>query len=408
MVSERDIEDAYARLKRMEGINKRKSAIGKFSVKKKLRIALPKRLRSTSVTPRTIKKMDTRTSRSRQMQPRRLTFGSGTNSRSASRSKSVNIDTPLIKSVQYTQSRQVRHKNARTVLNKMPRGGKPYSGGRKSMRKPKGAYRGAVMPRWAKGETKHILAGDGCAETIALQTSSLSGAATGVSARNASKEIVIGNVAHYSLNPVAQGSGQYQRNGRSVDGTYVRIQGHILNAASAHTTGGTDVVNSGNQKAYVRMLVLAVKGGVGSSGAGVGPDGAVYANTRGKAPLSMANLFKRIDGSVTGFTAATDGATAVASVRSLQLPVNKSLYTVLSDQKMQLASSAESFGSSDRLFDIKIPLKQKTVWASAEADTFEKNHLVFVVMTVDPSCNSTLPTEKIHLEFESKYSYKDF
>ena len=275
------------------------------------------------------------------------------------------------------------------------------------MKKPKGAYRGALMPRWAKGETKHILAGDGCAENIALQTSSLSGTATGITARNASKEITIGNVVHYSLNPIAQGSGQYQRNGRSVDGTYVRIQGHILNSAAAHTTGGTDVVNTGNQKAYVRMLVLAVKGGVGSSGAGVGPDGSTV-DTRGKAPLSMSNLFKRIDGSVTGFTAATDGASAVASVRSLQLPVNKSLYTVLSDQKMQLASSNESFGSSDRLFDIKIPLKQKTVWAAAAADTFEKNQLVFVVMTVDPSCNATVPSEKIHLEFESKYSYKDF
>jgi hypothetical protein len=279
------------------------------------------------------------------------------------------------------------------------------------MRKPKGAYRGAVMPRWAKGETKHILAGDGCDEDIATQTNTpLSSTETGVQPRDKHKEITIGDAAHFSLNPVAQGSGQYQRNGRSVDGTYLRIQGHIFNAAGAHgAVGANDNVGGAgtNQKAYVRMLVLAVKGNTNSGGAGVGPDGST-ADIRGKAPLVMSNLFKRIDGSITGFAAATNEATAVASVRTLQLPVNKALYTVLSDQKMQLASTNESFGSSDRLFDLKIPLKQKSVWASAEADTFEKNQLVFVVMTVDPSCNNTVPSEKIHLEFESKYSYKDF
>jgi hypothetical protein len=321
----------------------------------------------------------------------------------------MDIDTLLKKKVQYTQPRKVRHKNARTVLNKMPAGGKPYARGRKSMKKPKGAYRGAVMPRWAKGETKHILAGDGCDEDIATQTNTaLTGLATGILSRDKHKEITIGNAAHFSLNPVAQGSGQYQRNGRSVDGTYLRIQGHIFNAAGAHGAAGTnDNVGTGNQKAYVRMLVLAVKGNTNTSGGGVGPDG-TSVDVRGKAPLSMSNLFKRIDGSITGFSAATDEASAVASVRTLQLPVNKSLYTVLADQKMQLASTNESFGSSDRLFDLKIPLKQKSVWASAEADTFEKNQLVFVVMTVDPSCNNTVPNEKIHLEFESKYSYKDF
>lgn len=390
---------------------KRKSAKGSFSVKKKLRAApITKRMRSRAVTPRTAKKGDTRTSRSRQMQPRKLTFGSGTNSRSASRPRSMNIDTPLIKSVQYTQSRKVRHNNARKVLNKMPAGGKPYARGRKSMKKPKGAYRGAVMPRWAKGETKHILAGDGCDEDIATQTNvALTGTATGIESRDKHKEIVIGNAAHFSLNPIAQGSGQYQRNGRSVDGTYLRIQGHIFNAAGAHSAVGTDdnVGGAGtNQKAYVRMLVLAVKGNTNTGGSGLGPSGGV--DVRGKAPLNMTNLFKRIDGSITGFAAATNEASAVASVRTLQLPVNKALYTVLADQKMQLASTNESFGSSDRLFDLKIPLKQKSVWASAEADTFEKNQLVFVVMTVDPSCNNTVPNEKIHLEFESKYSYKDF
>jgi len=429
-VQDAELDELRIRLARMEGRNKRKSAKGSFSVKKKLRVApITKRMRSTGITPRTVKKADTRTSRSAQISPRNL-FGSGTNSRSASRpplsqqgkmeqflkgnkamynlltsssKKKVSFATTL-------KSRKVRHNNARKVLNKMPAGGKSYAQRRMTSRKPKGAYRGAVMPRWAKGETKHIIAGDGCTEGIATQTATaLIDAATGVHARDKAKEITIGNVAHFSLNPVAQGSGQYQRNGRSVDGTYLRIQGHIFNAAGAHSTASTNdnVGDYGNQKAYVRMLVLAVKGNTNTGGAGVGPDGTT-ANTKGKAPLVMSNLFKRIDGSITGFTAATNEATAVASVRSLQLPVNKSLYTVLSDQKMQLASAKESFGSSDRLFDLKIPLKQKTVWASAEADTFEKNQLVFVVMTVDPSCNNTIPTEKIHLEFESKYSYKDF
>jgi hypothetical protein len=430
-VQDAELDALRIRLARMEGRNKRKSAKGSFSVKKKLRVApITKRMRSTGVTPRTAKKSDTRTSRSHQMQPRKIAFGSGTNSRSNSRpplsqqgkmeqflkgNKAMyNLLTPSSKKkVSFAttlKSRKVRHNNARKVLNKMPAGGKPYARRRMTSRKPKGAYRGAVMPRWAKGETKHILAGDGCDEDIATQTNTaLTGTATGISSRDKHKEIVIGNAAHFSLNPIAQGSGQYQRNGRSVDGTYLRIQGHIFNAAGAHSSVGTDdnVGGAGtNQKAYVRMLVLAVKGNTNTGGSGLGPSGGV--DVRGKAPLIMSNLFKRIDGSITGFTAATNETSAVASVRTLQLPVNKALYTVLADQKMQLASTNESFGSSDRLFDLKIPLKQKSVWASAEADTFEKNQLVFVVMTVDPSCNNTIPTEKIHLEFESKYSYKDF
>jgi len=395
MVSERDIEDAYARLKRMEGINKRKSAIGKFSVKKKLRIALPKRLRSTTATPRTIKKMDTRTSRSRQMQPRRLTFGSGTNSRSASRSKSMNIDTPLIKSVQYTQTREVRHKNARSTLNKMPRGGKPYAKRRMSSKKPKGAYRGAVMPRWAKGETKHILMNDQCRYTTAVTNgvnpSSLqSQTGSGLVDQAGETLLDIGELAAWSLNPMKQGNGITERNGRSVDGTYCRIQGHIRNS------GGTGV------KAYVRMLVLMVKGGHMDS----------TATDRG-APFNKSSLFKKIDGSIKAFDDTNTGHAGEARVRSLQLPINRSEYTVLADQKMQLASSAESFGSSDRLFDLKIPLKQKTQWHEAtKCDSFEKNQLVFVIYSADPNCESNTQAsslaEQLHLEFESKYSYKDF
>ena len=101
-----EIDRMRIALARMERGGKRKSVSGRFSVGKRLRVApITKRMRSTGVTPRTAKKFDTRTSRSRQMQPRKLSFGSETNSRSASRPRSVIIDTPLIKSVQYTQSR---------------------------------------------------------------------------------------------------------------------------------------------------------------------------------------------------------------------------------------------------------------------------------------------------------------
>ena len=404
-----ELDALRIRLARMEGRNKRKSAKGSFSVKKKLRVApRTKRMRSTGVTPRTVKKADTRTSRSGQMQPRKL-FDSVSRSRSRNRPKIMNIDTPLIKSVQYTQSRKVRHNNARTVLNKMPRGGKPYASGRKSMKKPKGAYRGAVMPRWAKGETKHILVNDNCSESIAANVTGLGSSltpSTGVVDRDNSStgenSMHIGELKTFCLNPVEQGTHQAARNGRSVDGTYLRVQGHIRNS---HATA----------KAYVRMLVLAIKGGVSNTSSS--------ANTaRMSAPFVKDQLYKRIDGTVTGFTVPTGVVTQVngvdvqpttgegaALVRTLQLPVNKSLYTVLYDQKMQLASTGESFGSSDRLFDAKIALKQRTQYGSDKADSFEKNQLVYVVMTVDPTCSDVVPAgDDIKLEFESKYSYKDF
>jgi len=385
-----EIESLKRQLAIMEAGGKRKSATGRFSVKKKLRIALPKRLRSTNVTPRAIKKMDTRTSRSRQMQPRRLTFGSGTNSRSASRSKSMNIDTPLKKSVQYTQPRQVRHKNARTVLNKMPAGGKPYARGRKSMKRPKGAYRGAVMPKWAKGETKHILANDHSTQAVA-EGGSLSGAGSGVVAANGIPlPMDIGAIRAFSVNPVEQGNSDKQRNGRSVDGTYVRIQGHIQNQSTAT-----------NQRCYVRMMVLAVKGGRQQGD-----------NTdRQSAGFLTSRLYKKIDGTIVGFTPPASGTagSGATAVRTLQLPVNKGLYTVLADQKMQLSGAGEGFGASDRLFDLKIPLKQRTKFQNEYADSFESNNIVFVVQTVDPACvDGTPPSGSVKLEFESKYSYKDF
>ena len=391
-----EIDRMRIALARMERGGKRKSVSGRFSVGKRLRVApITKRMRSTGVTPRTAKKFDTRTSRSRQMQPRKLSFGSETNSRSASRPRSVIIDTPLIKSVQYTQSRKVRHNNARKVLNKMPAGGKPYAKRRMTSRKPKGAYRGAIMPRWAKGETKHILMNDQCRYTSAVTTgvnpSSLQAqTGSGLVSQAGETLLDIGELAAWSLNPMKQGNGITERNGRSVDGTYCRIQGHIRNS------GGIGV------KAYVRMLVLMDKGGHMDA----------TAADRG-APFNKSSLFKKIDGSIKAFDDTNTGHAGEARVRSLQLPINKSEYTVLADQKMQLASSAESFGSSDRLFDLKIPLKQKTSWhESTKCDSFEKNQLVFVIYSADPNCNSDTQhadlADQLHLEFESKYSYKDF
>jgi hypothetical protein len=392
---------------------KRKSAKGSFSVKKKLRAApITKRMRSRAVTPRTAKKGDTRTSRSRQMQPRKLTFGSGTNSRSASRPRSMNIDTPLLKSVQYTQTRKVRHKNARTVLNKMPAGGKPYARGRKSMKRPKGAYRGAVMPKWAKGETKHTLMHDGTYSgatnaPVTTTCASLSKANLELSKEKGDELVMgLGTIKSWCMNPCAQGNELHARNGRSIDGTYLRIQGHVRNRDE-------------NNKAYLRMLVLAVKGGQTQTATSTAAGSGGHTATA-KALFSHANLFKKIDGTIVGFDERSDsGKSGTARVRSLQLPVNKSLYTVLADQKMQLATTNESFGSSDRLFDLKIPLKQRTKFFDGDAASFETNQIVFVVYSVDPSCNDTpvalydansneVANVGIPMEFESKYSYKDF
>jgi hypothetical protein len=152
------------------------------------------------------------------------------------------------------------------------------------------------------------------------------------------------------------------------------------------------------------MLVLAVKGGRGT------------ANTsdRPVANFDKAQLFKKIDGSVVGFDIGHGTGKASARVRSLQLGINKSYYTLLSDRKYELSGTSEGFGSSDRLFDIKIPLKQKSTFSDGHVDSWEKNQIVLVAMTVDPNMNDTAiestdaRKDAIQLEFESKYSYKDF
>ena len=296
------------------------------------------------------------------------------------------------------KTRKVRHKNARTVSKKMPAGGKPYARGRKSMKKPKGAYRGAVMPRWAKGETKHILMNDNC---TTVDPSAVPGTTDTHPFTNnvAETTLKIGDLKKWCLNPCIQGHASTSRNGRTIDGTYLRVQGHIRNSNTA---------SNGSGKAYVRMLVLSVKGG--SAVSTVSGSEVAYAGSKLGAPFIVSQLFKKIDGKVVPFEAPATGTvgSGSAAVRTLQLPINKSLYTVLYDQKMQLSNTGESFGSSDRLFDAKIALKQRTSFADEHADSFEKNQLVFVVYTVDPQCADSTPTaDDIHLEFESKYSYKD-
>ena len=246
------------------------------------------------------------------------------------------------------------------------------------------------MPRWAKGETKHILVHDGMSSgttnapvTTTCAQLTKSNLNTIVAATGGETALQLGKIESWCLNPCPQGNEQTSRNGRSVDGTYLRVQGHIRN-------------RDADNKAYVRMMVLAVKGG----------------QSTGKAAFNEDTLFKKIDGNVVGYDEDDAAGSGSKRVRSLQLDVNKQMFTKLYDQKMQLANTTESFGSSDRLFDAKIALKQKTKFFDEHAASFENNQLVFVVYTVDPTCADTkvalASTSGIALEFESKYSYKDF
>ena len=138
------------------------------------------------------------------------------------------------------------------------------------------------------------------------------------------------------------------------------------------------------------------------------------ANIHRDIDVQIAQLFKKIDGTIVGFDESAAAGKAAARMRSLQLGVNKGTYTLLADRKFELSASSEGFGASDRLFDMKMPLKQRTTFADEHIDSWEKNQLVFVVMTVDPNMNDSAigATDSragaIQLEFESKYSYKDF
>jgi len=294
-------------------------------------------------------------------------------------------------------------------------------------RRPKGAYRGATIPKWMKGETKHILVHDGNQDGVSYtKAASTDTANYAGGSHTVSKKMHIGDIVSYSLNPMVQGNNKDERNGRSVDGTYLRVQGHIHNKAtfspveSATAAGQTSVSPSTSiqQRAYVRMLVLSCKGGnVPTTSAGVIQTNSPDTGGVGTAPFLGDLLYKKIDGSIHGFNSTVGALDATKRVRSLQLPVNKALYTVLSDQTFQLSAATEGFGSSDILFDKKIKLKQRTTWHdAAKADSFQKNQLVAVFMTVDPhmfapnagSVRATELTDKVELEFESKYSYKDF
>ena len=379
-----------------------------------------KRGRSRSRTPTSKKRSDRAPSRAKGMQPRRLTFSSA-RTRSRSRSASVskkkvtwgkaakkaanNRKSPtFVKKItldRLTRNSKVRHNLTRKKARKsMPRG-KPYT-------RPKGrkGYRGAVLPRWARGETKHVLVTDGHSDLTAAAGSNAS--APTVSSTEVYKKMSIGAIEAWSMNPIKQGNDRSDRTGASVDGQYLRIQGHIHNR-SKDTQNQIDgqTIDSGKQRCYVRMLALAVKGGraVGASGTAGRP----------KANFDKVQLFKKIDGSVVGFDTTQSAGKASLRIRSLQLGVNKQYYTVLADRKIELAGADEGFGASDRLFDLKMKLKQRTTWADSKCDSFEKNQIIFVVMTVDPNMDdgaidvnqADSRHETIQLEFESKYSYKD-
>jgi len=227
----------------------------------------------------------------------------------------------------------------------------------------------------------------------------------------------MGEMSVHTLNPIVQGTSQTQRNGRSVDGTYLRVQGHIHNQLKKEDANG-NTVGADNGRAYVRMLVLSIKGKTNN------PTGA-SSNANPEAKFNEHTLFKKIDGSVVGWNNTTSQGAGTARVRSLQLPINRGDYTVLADMKHELSAIDEGFGASDRMFDKKIKLKQRTTWTDDKCDRFEKNHLVLVTMVVDPIMrdakiglaaaaedteNNVLaaPAKGIALEFESKYSYKDF
>jgi len=279
-----------------------------------------------------------------------------------------------------------------------------------------------------KGETKHILANDQCTAANDCPAGAYGNATTntesgivktGGTDDKESFHLRMGEMSVHTLNPVVQGTSQTQRNGRSVDGTYLRIQGHIHNQLKKEDSSG-NTVGSDNGRAYVRMLVLSIKGKTNN------PTGA-SSNANPQASFNEHTLFKKIDGSVVGWNDTTSAGAGTARVRSLQLPINRGDYTVLADMKHELSAIDEGFGASDRMFDKKIKLKQRTTWTDDKCDRFEKNHLVLVTMVVDPIMRDAkiglaavaanpgadpptlaAPAKGIALEFESKYSYKDF
>ena len=200
----------------------------------------------------------------------------------------------------------------------------------------------------------------------------------------------------------------------------MRIQGHIhntLNRDNDTSANSLQSTTASGGRAYVRMLVLAVKGQASTAG-GVSTTG------QPKATFFKENMFKKINGDIVGFDTTSNVGDGSKRVRSLQLPINRSAYTVLADMKHELSAIDEGFGASDRLFDKKIKLKQRTTFSDGACNTFEKNQLVLVMYTVDPqmrdpkvaeyalnASNDALTTtvsKGVGIEFESKYSFKDF
>ena len=391
-----------------------------------------KRGRTRSRTPSNRKRADRAPSRARGMQPRKLTFSSA-RTRSRSRSSDSRVtkkmtpkdkfyvyhinhgDKPLetidkLWRLRKTNTRKVRHK----LTRKMPR----YSKRRTTRRKPykKRGYRGAVMPRWAKGETKHILSHDNCTTLAGVSGSSVGTVVSGIDPVGSHSMMALGDIQAWTLNPVQQGTSKVQRNGASIDGTYLRIQGHIHNTLTRDGGAANQSSTSSGGRAYVRMLVLAVKGQAATAGG-------VSTEAQPKASFFKENMFKKINGDIVGFDTGVSTGDGSKRVRSLQLPINRSAYTVLADMKHELSAIDEGFGASDRLFDKKIKLKQRTTFSDGACNTFEKNQLVLVMYTVDPQMRDTKVAEYVldannnvtttvskgvGIEFESKYSFKDF
>ena len=408
-----------------------------------------KRGRSRSRTPATRKRADRAPSRARAMQPRRLTFSSV---RTRSRSRSASLPPKkltgkaaffaarknlpfVVKEAMWRQTAQGKRNQAtldklktRKVRHNLTRKMARYSKRRTTARrKPykKRGYRGALMPRWAKGETKHILAHDNCTTLAGTAGGTINAGFSGIDGVNSThSSIALGDIAVWTLNPVTQGNSKTQRNGASVDGTYLRIQGHIHNTLTRDNVDTSVAANTHQSatasggRAYVRMLVLAVKGQ-----SAVSSTGAVITD-QPRASFVKENMFKKINGDIVGFDTGTSSGAGSKRVRSLQLPINRSAYTVLADMKHELSAIDEGFGASDRLFDKKIKLKQRTTWSDSACNTFEKNQLVLVMYAVDPQMRDshvatyeltsggdalTSTVERgVGIEFESKYSYKDF
>merc|ERR1712072_1331371 len=103
--------------------------------------------------------------------------------------------------------------------------------------------------------------GDGCTLSTAARDTTAKQTESGTYSlpacvHGSSKKLNIGALQSYVLNPCPQGNDRAERNGRSIDGTYLRVQGHLHNKATRSAADANI-----QQRAYIRMLLLSVKGG---------------------------------------------------------------------------------------------------------------------------------------------------